>query len=57
MKTFVRMLVLCLVVPAGVTLAQDKPVQEKPAVTPVESLKHLEQDGLHPGEGHPGAVS
>jgi hypothetical protein len=33
MKTFVRMLMLCLVVPAGIALAQDKPVQEKPAVT------------------------
>src|SRR5579863_10228189 len=33
MKTFVRMLVLCLLVPAGVALAQDKPAQEKPAVT------------------------
>jgi uncharacterized damage-inducible protein DinB len=31
MKTFVRMLVLCLVIPAGVTLAQDKPAQEKSA--------------------------
>jgi len=33
MKTFVRMLVLCVVVPAGVALAQDKPSQDKPAVT------------------------
>jgi uncharacterized damage-inducible protein DinB len=33
MKTFVRMLVLCVVVPAGAALAQDKPAQEKPAVT------------------------
>jgi uncharacterized damage-inducible protein DinB len=33
MKTFVRMLVLCLLAPAGVALAQDKPVQEKPAAT------------------------
>jgi uncharacterized damage-inducible protein DinB len=33
MKTFVRMLVLCFLVPAGVALAQDKPAQEKPAVT------------------------
>ena len=33
MKTFVRMLVLCLLVPAGVALAQDKPAQEKPAVS------------------------
>jgi uncharacterized damage-inducible protein DinB len=31
MKTFVRMLVLCLVMPAGVALAQDKPAQEKSA--------------------------
>jgi uncharacterized damage-inducible protein DinB len=38
MKTFVRMLVLCLVVPAGVALAQDKPAQEKPAVTPENPL-------------------
>jgi hypothetical protein len=33
MKTFVRMLVLCLVVPAGVALAQ-----EKPAGTPENPL-------------------
>jgi uncharacterized damage-inducible protein DinB len=33
MKTFVRMVVLCLLVPAGVALAQDKVAQEKPAVT------------------------
>jgi uncharacterized damage-inducible protein DinB len=33
MKTFVRMVVLCLLVPAGVALAQDKAAQEKPAVT------------------------
>jgi uncharacterized damage-inducible protein DinB len=33
MKTFVRMVVLCLLVPAGVALAQDKAGQEKPAVT------------------------
>jgi uncharacterized damage-inducible protein DinB len=38
MKTLVRMLVLCLVVPAGITLAQDKPAQEKPAVTTVNPL-------------------
>ncbi|HKV60297.1 MAG TPA: DinB family protein [Candidatus Acidoferrum sp.] len=38
MKTFVRMLVLCLVVPAGVALAQDKPAQGKPAVTPENPL-------------------
>ena len=31
MKTLVRMLVLCLAVPAGVVLAQAKPAQEKPA--------------------------
>src|SRR6202008_4064848 len=31
MKTFVRMLVLCLLMPAGVALAQDKPAQEKSA--------------------------
>ena len=33
MKTFVRMVVLCVLVPAGVALAQDKAAQEKPAVT------------------------
>lgn len=33
MKTFARMLVLCLVMPAGVALAQDKP-----AVTPQNPL-------------------
>jgi uncharacterized damage-inducible protein DinB len=38
MKTFVRMLVLCLIVPAGVALAQDKPAQEKPAVSPENPL-------------------
>ena len=38
MKTFVRMLVLCLVVPAGVALAQNKPAQEKPAVAPENPL-------------------
>jgi uncharacterized damage-inducible protein DinB len=32
------MLVLCLVVPAGVALAQDKPAQEKPAVSPENPL-------------------
>jgi len=32
MKTFVRIVVLCFLVPAGVALAQDKPAQEKPAV-------------------------
>ena len=38
MKTFVRVLVLCLLVPAGVALAQDKPGQEKPAVSPGNPL-------------------
>jgi len=38
MKTFVRMLVLCLMVPAGIALAQDKPAQEKPAVSPENPL-------------------
>jgi uncharacterized damage-inducible protein DinB len=38
MKTFVRMLVLCLVIPAGVALAQDKPAQEKSAATPENPL-------------------
>jgi len=33
MKTLVRMLALCLVVPAGGALAQDKAAQEKPTVT------------------------
>jgi len=33
MKTLLRMIVLCLVAPAGMALAQDKPAQEKPAVT------------------------
>src|ERR1700746_4142265 len=33
MKTFVRVLVLCLMVPAGVALAQDKPAEENPAVS------------------------
>ncbi len=32
MKTFVRMVVLCLLVPAGGALAQDKAGQEKPGV-------------------------
>jgi uncharacterized damage-inducible protein DinB len=31
MKTLLRMIVLCLVAPAGMALAQDKPAQEKPA--------------------------
>ena len=38
MKTLVRMLVLCLLVPAGVALAQDKPAQDKPAVSPENPL-------------------
>ena len=38
MKTLMRMLVLCLVVPAGVTLAQDKPAQGKPAAAPENPL-------------------
>jgi uncharacterized damage-inducible protein DinB len=38
MKTVVRMLMLCLLVPAGVALAQDKPAQEKPAVSPENPL-------------------
>src|ERR1700746_2412107 len=33
MKTFVRMLMLCLMVPAGIALAQDKPAEENPAVS------------------------
>jgi uncharacterized damage-inducible protein DinB len=33
MKTFVRMVVLCVLVPAGVEMAQDKAGQEKPGVT------------------------
>src|SRR5271170_4486385 len=33
MKTIVRTLVLCLLVPAGAAFAQDKPAQEKPALT------------------------
>ena len=38
MKTLVRMLVLCFLVPAGVALAQDKPAQDKPAVSPENPL-------------------
>jgi uncharacterized damage-inducible protein DinB len=38
MKTFVRIVVLCFLVPAGVALAQDKPAQEKPAVTVEDPL-------------------
>lgn len=38
MKSIVRMLVLCFLVPAGVALAQDKPAQEKPAVSPENPL-------------------
>lgn len=33
MTSSLRVVVLCLAVPAGVLLAQDKPVQEKPTVT------------------------
>jgi uncharacterized damage-inducible protein DinB len=33
MKKFVRIVVLCFLVPAGIALAQDKPAQDKPAVT------------------------
>ena len=38
MKTFVRILVLCLLVPAGVALAQGKPAPEKPTVSPENPL-------------------
>ena len=38
MKTLVRTLALCLVMPAGVALAQEKPAQEIPAVTPQNPL-------------------
>ena len=38
MKSIVRMLVLCFLVPAGVALAQDKPAQEKPTVSPENPL-------------------
>src|ERR1700749_2000157 len=38
MKTFVRMLVLCLMLPAGVALAQDKPGPEKPTVSAEKPL-------------------
>jgi uncharacterized damage-inducible protein DinB len=38
MKTLVRALVLCLLVPAGITLAQEKPAQEKPALSPENPL-------------------
>lgn len=38
MKTIVRILVLCFLVPAGVALAQDKPAQEKPPVSPENPL-------------------
>jgi len=38
MKTLLRMIVLCLVAPAGMALAQDKPAQEKPAVTAANPL-------------------
>src|SRR5215467_10412123 len=33
MKTLLRMFVLCLLARAGVSVAQDKPAPEKPAVT------------------------
>ena len=33
MKTLLRLVVLCLAVPAGVVLAQDKATQEKPMVS------------------------
>jgi hypothetical protein len=33
MKTMLRLVVLCLAVPAGVVLAQDKATQEKPMVS------------------------
>ncbi|HKD62921.1 MAG TPA: DinB family protein [Candidatus Acidoferrales bacterium] len=38
MKTFVRMFVLCLVVPAGVALAQEKPADEKSAAMAANPL-------------------
>ena len=38
MKTLLRLMVLCLTVPAGVGLAQDKPAQEKPTVSPENPL-------------------
>src|SRR5215831_11974922 len=38
MKMLFRVVVLCLAVPAGVVLAQAKPVQEKPAVAPENPL-------------------
>jgi len=38
MKTFLRLVALCLAMPTGAILAQDKPVQEKPTVTPENPL-------------------
>jgi len=38
MKKLVRMLLVCLVLPAGAALAQDKPAPQKPAVTPENAL-------------------
>jgi len=38
MKTFLRLVVLWLAVPSGAILAQDKPAQEKPTVTPENPL-------------------
>src|ERR1700741_4758720 len=45
MKTFVRMLVLCLLVPAGVALAQDKPAPGKPAVSAENTLTSWNKKG------------
>ncbi len=52
MKTFVRMLVLCLVVPAGVALAQDKPAQEKPPVAAENPLSSWDKIAYARVEGH-----
>jgi uncharacterized damage-inducible protein DinB len=38
MKTFLRLVLLCLAVPTGAILAQDKPAQEKPTVAPENPL-------------------
>ena len=38
MKTLLRVVVLCLAMPAGTVLAQDKAAQEKPAVSPENPL-------------------
>jgi uncharacterized damage-inducible protein DinB len=38
MKTLLRVVALCLALPAGVMLAQDKAAQEKPAVSPANPL-------------------